>query len=500
MTPEQVRAIVKEIRENVKERHEKTVSTLPDFKLPSLDALCRTRDVAEGKVASIGGVNPRTPGLVNSFIQVGKWCIARTCNWFVREQVDFNQAVLSYMDVQLEVAADQSRAILRVAQEVATPKPELTDLRRRVDELLENWNEWRVTFEDKITSSEIQLLHSVRETEAGAREREAAFEGRAAARHRDYLQLVEQLQEKYRQTGEQLQESHRQSLDKVNEEYRHALQTTNQEIQARFWNDLGVLKADLDRLVHTELRLIRQRVAAPVRGSTAIAHKDVGPLPVVRADFDYGRFAERFRGDEEYVKQCQAFFLPHFRGCRMVVDLGCGRGEFLELVREEGLTGIGVDSNPEAVVACSAKRIDVRSMDLFTFLAQQPDDSIDGMLCSHVIEHVPGRRLPEMINLISQKLNESGVLAMETPNPACLAIFAGDFYLDPTHQRPVPSRLVHFYLEEAGFTAIEIHERHPASEAFPELKSLDKIASLRGLRSKFFGGMDYAIVARKIKQ
>ena len=103
-----------------------------------------------------------------------------------------------------------------------------------------------------------------------------------------------------------------------------------------------------------------------------------------------------------------------------------------------------------------------------------------------------------MIRLVAQKLEAEGVFAVETPNPGCLAIFAGDFYLDPTHQRPAPSQQLHFYFQEAGFTAIEIQERHPASEAFPELAALDEIG-LRGFRGKFFGGLDYAVVARKLK-
>ena len=145
------------------------------------------------------------------------------------------------------------------------------------------------------------------------------------------------------------------------------------------------------------------------------------------------------------------------------------------------------------------KGLDIRPVDLFTFLADQPDGSLDGVLCSHVVEHLPADRLPEMIRLVAAKLEAGGVFAVETPNPGCLAIFAGDFYLDPTHQRPVPSQQLHFYLEEAGFTSIEIHERHPAPEAFPELAALDEIEGLREFRSKFFGGLDYAAVARKMK-
>ena len=479
MTPEQVSAVVNEIREGVKKRHEKTVPELPDFRLPTLDSLGYARDVAEAKVAAIGTVNPRPPGFVNNLIQAGKRRIARALNWFVRDQVDFNQAVLRHMDAQLDVAIEQNHAILRVARAVGAPE---SDLKHQVDEMLDHWKQWRPALEEKLTRSEIELLHSIREIEEGAREREQASESRSAALHQDYLQ----------------------ALERVKDEHRQALDQTNREIQDRFWKDIETLKADQDRLVHTELRLIRQRTAvqappAAQRETAQPADPDAAPIPSLPVLFDYGRFQERFRGDEGYVRQSQSFYIPYFKDCRNIVDLGCGRGEFLQLARDERLTAVGVDSNPEAVAACREKGLDIRPLDLFAFLLDQPDGSLDGILCSHVVEHLPAHRLPDMIRLVGAKLEAGGVFAVETPNPGCLAIFAGDFYLDPTHQRPVPSQQLHFYLEEAGFTSIEIHERHSASEAFPELAAFDEIAGLREFRRKFFGGLDYAAVARKMK-
>ena len=449
MTPEQVSTIVEEIRKNVRERREVTASSLPGFKLPELSDLCRIRDIAESKVAVIGAVNPRPPGLINTLIQAGKRVIARVLNWLVRGQIAFNQATLRYMDTQLEVTSEQNRAVLHVAQELAVSQ----------SELLKSLSEWRLA------------------VEAGIREREVVFESKATTRHGEHLEQLERLREDYGQ----------------------ALTKTNQELQAQFWKNLEILKVDLDRLIHTELRLIRQRTMVSERQENKIVRKDHKPLSTPSVDFDYGRFEERFRGDQEYVKKSQRFYLPYFKDCRKIVDLGCGRGEFLELVRAEGLDGIGVDSNAEAVAACHGKNIETHQLDLFAFLVQQPDCSIDGVLCSHVMEHIPSDRLSEMIRLIAQKLQGDGVLAVETPNPSCLAMFAGDFYSDPTHQRPIPSQLMHFHLEEAGFTAFEIHERHPASDVFPELQPLDEIDNLRDFRDKFFGGLDYAIVARKIK-
>ena len=121
-----------------------------------------------------------------------------------------------------------------------------------------------------------------------------------------------------------------------------------------------------------------------------------------------------------------------------------------------------------------------------------------GILCTHVVEHLASESLPNLVDLAARKLTPGGLFALETPNPACLAIFAGDFYLDPTHQRPVPSLQLDFYLQEAGFVKIETHELNPAAEVFPELAAMDEMEALRGFRRRFFGGLDYAIIGRKM--
>jgi O-antigen chain-terminating methyltransferase len=103
------------------------------------------------------------------------------------------------------------------------------------------------------------------------------------------------------------------------------------------------------------------------------------------------------------------------------------------------------------------------------------------------------------MRLAAEKLAPGGVIAVETPNPRCLAIFAGDFYIDPTHVRPVPPALLSFYFEEAGIGGIELHELHPAADLFPEIAALDNVEGLRDFRRKFFGGLDYALVGRKLE-
>jgi O-antigen chain-terminating methyltransferase len=469
MSPEDVAAAVAEIRERVRERYGKTVPAISDFELPSLDPLGHARDRADGKTAAIGTVNPRPKGLVNDAIQSVKGFIARSLNWFVRDQVEFNRAAVAYMDRNLEAMAEQNYNILRVARELARFRADAAPRLASVDDLaqvqadsLRHWNEWRPAFEARVERAEIRFLHGVRELEALARGRDEGIAARTQQLHQDYLRSLEK------------------AVD---------------ELQQSFWADLKRLEADHERQIHAELRVLRRKPAETAVVTAAPAGTPEASAPPA---FDYTRFEERFRGDEAFVSKSLEFYLPYFESAGRVLDLGCGRGELLKLLAERGVEVQGVDMDGEALAACREKGLDVVQGDLFEFLRGQPEGGCGGIVCAHVVEHLPWNRVPELMELAWRALRPDGVFALETPNPACLAIFAGDFYLDPTHQKPVPAAQLDFHLREAGFGRIGTHERRPAPEVYPELAKLDGIEGLAAFRKRFFGGLDYAIIARKI--
>jgi O-antigen chain-terminating methyltransferase len=302
------------------------------------------------------------------------------------------------------------------------------------------------------------------------------------------------------------EDSIRAAARETHQDYLRELKRSTDEIQARFWSDFEKIEARHQQLIETELRVIRRRAAQqpppPSTQPAAGQHPAANGVPTIPLAaipaFDYARFEERFRGKEQYVESTQEIYLEHFAGHGPVLDLGCGRGEFLALLSANGIECSGVDADSDAIAACRERGLEVAQGDLFEHLERQPKASLGGVFCAHVVEHLPTSRLPGLIALIAEKLAPGGVLAIETPNPNCLAIFAGDFFLDPTHVRPVPSRQLHFYFEECGFGQIEIREMHPAAAIHPELAALEASAELRAFRDKFFGALDYAIIGRKL--
>ena len=230
------------------------------------------------------------------------------------------------------------------------------------------------------------------------------------------------------------------------------------------------------------------RASAPPLGAPAVSAPVLCPFPSTTPISP-----KNFADPKNTSKLASEIYVPYFAGRRNVLDIGCGRGEFLEAMRSAGLPPSGIDLSEESVALCHSKGLEAELADLFVYLENLAEASLDGIFCSQVVEHLPPERLPEMIRLCASRLERGGVIAIETPNPECLAIFATHFYLDPTHTRPVPSALLAFYLEEFGVGRIEVRKLAPAVESMPSLAELPA-----SFREAFFGALDYAIVGKKL--
>jgi SAM-dependent methyltransferase/molybdopterin converting factor small subunit len=255
------------------------------------------------------------------------------------------------------------------------------------------------------------------------------------------------------------------------------------------------------RLIH-----VLQDGAPREGGSDATPPADRPTLPPAALEpaFDYAGFEERFRGAETDIKERQRIYVPVFDAASSLVDLGCGRGEFLELLREHGIPAQGVDLDLDMVLLCRDKGLDVVREDAFAHLAARADDSVGGIFSAQFIEHLPPGRIVDLVKLCHRKLAPGGCVVLETPNPACLMVFADSFYRDFSHVQPIHSDTMKFLLEAAGFRDVEVKALAPVDPAVrvPPLPGDDPALVLfnqgiERLNALLFGFQDYAVVGRK---
>lgn len=213
----------------------------------------------------------------------------------------------------------------------------------------------------------------------------------------------------------------------------------------------------------------------------------------------YSELAALFRGGEEEIGERQAAYLPYLDALRSpysrAVDLGCGRGEWLDLLRQQGIAAVGVETNPEFVAKCRERGLEIYEANALAWLEQCPERSVDLVTAFHLVEHFSPNDLLRLLDGVLRVLRPGGMAIFETPNPANLQVGGRTFWLDPTHQRPLPSELLTFLVEARGFSQLEVVHLHPYPESFrfgPETGAIGEF-----LNNQFFGPRDYAVVARR---
>jgi 2-polyprenyl-3-methyl-5-hydroxy-6-metoxy-1,4-benzoquinol methylase len=163
-----------------------------------------------------------------------------------------------------------------------------------------------------------------------------------------------------------------------------------------------------------------------------------------------------FGGSIEHLRKLQRKFLKYFPPRSTVVDLGCGRGVFLELLAENGIKALGVDSNGAVVQFCKSRGItDVYSEDIIEFLRGKVE-LYDGIFCSHVIEHLDYSSAVSLLHLCGQALKPNGVMVLVTPNPLDITVMGDIYWLDPSHVRPYPASLLKSMLHKEALIVREI--------------------------------------------
>ncbi len=218
---------------------------------------------------------------------------------------------------------------------------------------------------------------------------------------------------------------------------------------------------------------------------------------------DYFDFENHFRGPREQIKQSQKIYLEYFIGRHHVLDLGCGRGEFLELLKENGIGGFGVDLYQEFVDLCLEKQLAAVQGDAIAVLEHETE--VDGIFAGQLVEHLPLQQIIRLTETAYKIMKQGSYLVLETPNPMSLSIYTNSFYIDPSHNRPVHPLTMKYLLEKAGFREITIiftkSSRPPFQIPKLQIQGAAGIEEFNQAMEKagemLFGSQDYAIVAKK---
>ena len=217
-------------------------------------------------------------------------------------------------------------------------------------------------------------------------------------------------------------------------------------------------------------------------------------------DAFYVSFEDQFRGSRAQIKERLMVYLPLLEGAgigtdeRPILDIGSGRGEWLELLGERGLKASGVDLNRALAHACRERGLSVVEADVMRYLRSLPDESLGAVTGFHLVEHLPIETLVQLLDETVRVIKPGGACIFETPNPENVLVGSCNFYFDPTHRNPLPSPIMRFLLESRGFARVRVIELNP-SDAERVAGDSDLV---RRFNRYFYGPMDYAAVGWKV--
>ena len=219
----------------------------------------------------------------------------------------------------------------------------------------------------------------------------------------------------------------------------------------------------------------------------------------LQLDNFYRAFEDTFRGDRSLIRERLQVYIPFLRESDLsqsgdeILDLGSGRGEWLELLRDERYRAMGLDINQAMIQECRELGLTVVEGDALIYLKSLPDNTLGAVTGFHIVEHLPFESLIELMAEAYRVVRPNGLIIFETPNPRNVIVGSCTFYTDPTHKNPIPPEVLQFMINYSGFEKAQILLLNPSEE----VPVLEDSAMADRFNELFYGSMDYAVIGIK---
>ena len=477
-------------------------------------------------------INPRNSGLHNDAIQFMKKVMSRSLAWYTRPLHYFQGGVVRALQHIVALLQGHEDSLQTVSREVAKLVGVIERRSQAFASDITALNDKAVVL-DRTASVQVEKTLALEEKAAALLENTSRLRVIASALEETTAQLdsrISALVQRLSQANAELEGKLSQTHSEFNarltgtglaqdEKLNQALVPYSQLI-ASLTDGIHALRSEFGR-ISNELRAVKTQGRGRDRDLRRFFHDlqmgaiapskqtELAPIPAMfpsritsNSKFDYFLFEELYRGDEALITTRQKEYLELFRGRDDVLDVGCGRGEFLELLRDSGISAKGVESGTDQYLLCREKGLDVVEQDLFEYLESLPDESLGGLFSAQVIEHLAASDQLHFVSLAYRKTRPGSPVVFETINPQCVFAMMRNFFLDPTHVRPVHPETLKFAMESVEFRNVGLRFSSPMSERripplklngdTPELEDFNR--AIAELNELIYGYMDYAAV------
>jgi len=449
------------------------VSELPGCDGEDLAGIGRAGAEVRNAIRLLGTMPPRPPTTRG---RVGAWMVRlvrRALWWYTDQIVNFQSALSAVLEAQgkaIEVLAGKLEgATDRMSQSLAETRMLVTEAQTRCR------SGFQSSIENRLRDIEQRLRAAERDTAEHVTRAIEAKLGESETRLRSDIQSA------VTRTEQRIGTTVLQELNGKPRDQQLLLFSLRNSLLAQ------------ERRLSVLLSEVRKKLAeAPAPAGLEALASQLGR----RHDALYAALQDEFRGTRQEIKDRLRVYVPKIsdRPPGPLLDIGCGRGEWLELLRENGIPARGIDNNREMVARCADLGLDVMEAEAISYLRSQPESSYSTVTMFHVVEHLPFDVLIDVLDEIARVLMPGGIAIFETPDPENVLTSTHYFYLDPTHRNPVPSLLLRAIVEARGLCDVDVMKLHPWPQM---LRMSDSSEAGARLNEMFYGSQDYAVIGRK---